>query len=102
MRKYFFLSAFLGLSIQFLLAQSPNTLKVRAYTKQNSRAIINEYVQFLSLPNVANDSVGIKSNAAFIMDMMIKRGIQKVQLLTPATLATPPAVYGEVITMVNP
>jgi acetylornithine deacetylase/succinyl-diaminopimelate desuccinylase-like protein len=97
MRKYFFLSAFLGLSIQFLLAQSPNTLKVRAYTKQNSRAIINEYVQFLSLPNVANDSVGIKSNAAFIMDMMIKRGIQKVQLLTPATLATPPAVYGEVI-----
>ncbi|MEK6780968.1 MAG: M20/M25/M40 family metallo-hydrolase [Bacteroidota bacterium] len=97
MKKYFTLLAFLGLSIQFLPAQSPNILKVRAYTKQNSLAIMNEYVQFLSLPNVANDTIGIKRNAAFIMDMMTKRGIQKVQLLAPVTIGAPPAVYGEVI-----
>ncbi|MEO7989557.1 MAG: M20/M25/M40 family metallo-hydrolase [Chryseolinea sp.] len=97
MKKHLVLLLPYCLFIQLLSAQSPQTLKVREYTKKNSVTIINEYVEFLSLPNVASDSVGIKRNAAFIMDMMTRRGIQKVQLLAPTTPGAPPSVYGEVM-----
>jgi hypothetical protein len=48
------------------------------------------------LPNVAADPGGQQKNAAFIMAMMNKRGIQKVQLLNASTAGVPPALYGEV------
>ncbi len=83
--------------IQFISAQSPKILKIREYTNQNRNNIIREFVTFLSLPNVAKDTANIQKNAAFIMDMMKKRDIQKVQLLTAKTVGVPPAVYGEVI-----
>ena len=44
--------------------------------------MIGEFVKFLAIPNVASDSANIRRNAAFIMEMMKKRGIEKVQLLT--------------------
>jgi acetylornithine deacetylase/succinyl-diaminopimelate desuccinylase-like protein len=54
-------------------------------------------LNFLSLPNVAADPAGQQKSAAFIMGMMNKRGIQKVQLLNASTPGVPPAVYGEVM-----
>ena len=84
-------------STHFLLAQSPQQLKVRQYKQANEHSIISEFVSFLKLPNIVGDSAGIYKNAAFIMDAMKKRGIANVQLLVPATNKTVPAVYGEVI-----
>ncbi|MEO5783574.1 MAG: M20/M25/M40 family metallo-hydrolase [Ginsengibacter sp.] len=92
-------------SITFLLliisiktfSQSLETLKVRDFRNKNEQSIINEFVSFLSIPNVASDTSNIKKNAAFIMDMMRKRGISNVQLLPAITKDAPPAVYGEVI-----
>ncbi len=95
MKKHFILLTLYCLVTQCISAQSPETLKVREYTKKNSLGIINEYAQFLSLPNVASDSADIKRNAIFIMNMMSKRGIQNVQLLKPTTPGAPPSVYGE-------
>ena len=86
----------LAFSIQ-TFSQSPETLKIRDYRNKNEHSIINEFVSFLSIPNVASDTSNIKKNAAFIMDMMRKRGINNVQLLSPETKDAPPAVYGEVI-----
>ncbi|MGI8582450.1 MAG: M20/M25/M40 family metallo-hydrolase [Chitinophagaceae bacterium] len=83
--------------IQSLFAQSSETLKVRDYRSKNEHAIINEFVSFLSIPNVAADTLNIKKNAAFIMEMMHNRGIDKVQLLSAVTKGAAPAVYGEVI-----
>ena len=77
--------------------QSPPILTVRKYGQQQANNIISEFVAFLSLPNVASDTLNIQKNAAFIMDMMHKRGIQQVQLLQATTTGVPPAVYGEVI-----
>ncbi len=82
---------------QIVFAQPPAILAVRKYRQQQVGNIISEFTAFLSLPNVARDTVNIQKNAAFIMDMMNKRGIQKVQLLRPVTESAPPAVYGEVI-----
>ena len=86
----------LAFSIQSF-CQSPETLRIRDYRSKNEHSIINEFVSFLSIPNVAADTLNIKNNAAFIIDMMRKRGINKVQLLSAITKGAPPAVYGEVI-----
>src|SRR5207253_8926353 len=47
--------------------------------------------------NIASDTQNIQKNTAFIMDMMHRRGIKNVQLLTATTTGVPPAVYGEVL-----
>lgn len=82
---------------KFVLAQSPDLQTLRNYGNQHAKNIIQEFVNFLSIPNVASDTVNLQKNTMFIMEMMNKRGIQKVQLLHAATSGIPPAVYGEVM-----
>lgn len=83
--------------IQGAAAQSPQTLAIRKYNSQHADAIIKEYIEFLSLPNIASDTQNMRKNAAYMMAMMSKRGIQHVQLLPAATPGVPPAVYGDVM-----
>ncbi|HEY6503693.1 MAG TPA: M20/M25/M40 family metallo-hydrolase [Chitinophagaceae bacterium] len=97
MKKYFFILSAGCAFAHFSEAQSPATLTIRKYGQQHANAIITEFRSFLSLPNVARDTVNIQKNAAFIMSMMNKRGIQKVQLLQANTAGVPPVVYGEVM-----
>ena len=82
---------------QLVSAQSPEVLSIRKYCTQNAGSIISEFSDFLALPNVALDPTGQQKNAAFIMEMMTKRGIEKIQLLSASTTGVPPAVYGEVL-----
>jgi acetylornithine deacetylase/succinyl-diaminopimelate desuccinylase-like protein len=97
MRKHFLFFLLSFLINQFASAQSPEVLLIRKYATVNAGSMINEFSEFLSLPNVAADPEGQQKTAAFIMTMMNKRGIQKVQLLNASTPGVPPAVYGEVI-----
>jgi acetylornithine deacetylase/succinyl-diaminopimelate desuccinylase-like protein len=76
--------------------QSPDILRVRDWRQKQERAILTEFVSFLSIPDVAADSVNIQKNAAFIQQMMRDRKIGNVQLLT-GKKGYPPAVYGEII-----
>ncbi|HMK05788.1 MAG TPA: hypothetical protein VK489_16420, partial [Ferruginibacter sp.] len=94
MRKLFFFFILNMPFVQFVLAQPAGVPAIRKYTNNNAGIIINEFTEFLSLPNVAADTVGLQKNAAFIMAMMSKRGIQNVQLLNASTAGVPPAVYG--------
>ncbi|WP_407527173.1 M20/M25/M40 family metallo-hydrolase [Lacibacter sp. MH-610] len=96
-KKIIFMSVALCFT-HFLWAQTPQLLKVRKHFEDNQHAIINEFVSFLSIPNIAGDSPNIRKNAEFIMSAMSKRGIQNVQLLFPTSTKAVPAVYGEVIT----
>lgn len=77
--------------------QSPEVLKVRTYCTAHQSEMFSEYISFLSIPNIAADTPNLQKSAAFIMDMMKKRGIQKIQLLTPKTTGAASSVYGEVI-----
>ncbi len=97
MKKYSFFFLLSFLTVQFVIAQSPDVLTIRKYSNQNAGKTINEFVNFLAIPNLARDTVNIKITAAFIMDMMKQRGIQKVQLLNAITTGAAPAVYGEVM-----
>jgi acetylornithine deacetylase/succinyl-diaminopimelate desuccinylase-like protein len=80
-----------------VFCQSPNIIKVRNWRQQQEQTVIREFVSFLSIPNVASDSANIQRNASFIMQMMQKRKIGNVRLLTGKDKSYPPAVYGEVL-----
>ena len=80
-----------------VFAQSESVLKVRDFRKANEHSMISTYVDFLKIPNVADDIPNIRKNAIWISDYMISKGISNVQLLYPRTSDKPPAVYGEVM-----
>ena len=95
MKRFSLLYLFLILTIS-LFAQSKQLDKVATYCNNHASTILQEYTEFLSIPNVASDEINIRKNAAFIVEMMKRRGISNVQLLEADTKGTPPAVYGEV------
>jgi acetylornithine deacetylase/succinyl-diaminopimelate desuccinylase-like protein len=66
--------------------------RVRDYRSAHEAAIISEFVQLLSIPNVSSDRVNVRRNAEFIKEMMSRRGID-VQVID--TLGNP-VVYGEI------
>lgn len=80
----------------FVTAQSPEIEKIRQVRKKSEHIWLNEFVQLLAVPNIAADINNMRHNASLIMDMMRKRKIQNVQLLTPVTKDAPPAVFGEI------
>jgi acetylornithine deacetylase/succinyl-diaminopimelate desuccinylase-like protein len=76
------------------LAQ-PNVHEVtRRYRQTHEHKILNEFVQLLSIPNVASDTINIRKNATFILGMMSRRGLNP-RLLEANDPAAPPAIYGE-------
>lgn len=79
-----------------MYSQSPDILKIRNYREGHEKLIMDEFISFLSIPNIAAEPLNLQKNAEFIMDMMKKRGIGNVQLLNPTTAGAPNVVYGEV------
>lgn len=65
--------------------------KVKLYRQNNEHAIIKEFFQLLSIPNVAKDRENIRKNAEFIKTIMEKRGIKTKILESDGN----PFVYGE-------
>jgi acetylornithine deacetylase/succinyl-diaminopimelate desuccinylase-like protein len=93
--KKIFISAFLLATCHHAFSQTAEVLKVRKYRSENERRILDEFLSFLAVPNVAADTSNLRKNTAVIMEMMTKRGIGNVQLLIPETAGAPPVVYGE-------
>ncbi|HLF46818.1 MAG TPA: M20/M25/M40 family metallo-hydrolase [Chitinophagaceae bacterium] len=92
-KKSFLLFPFFVSSV--CISQSP-LQKVNQFRKENEAKIIDEYLKFVSIPNVTRDTANILRNAALIKQMMELRGI-KTEFLTGTTPNVNPAVYGEVI-----
>jgi acetylornithine deacetylase/succinyl-diaminopimelate desuccinylase-like protein len=83
----------LAISASPVFAQNTQA-KVNEYRRANERKLLVEYLELLSIPNVASDIQNIRKNAAFIMEMMKQRGLEP-RLLEAITPNTPPAVYAE-------
>jgi len=77
------------------LGQNPAAVAARAWRQAHENAIVSEFVQLLSIPDVAADSAGLKQNAAAIQKMLEQRGV-KTRLLEAG--GSPPVVYGEIAT----
>lgn len=74
-------------------AQTGASTKVKAYRASHESQILREFIDLLSLPNLAGDSVNIRKNADFIAAMLSRRGVH-TRLLEVA--GGPPIVYGAV------
>jgi acetylornithine deacetylase/succinyl-diaminopimelate desuccinylase-like protein len=81
---------------QLALASAPNVESVRDYRRANERRILGEFVEFLSIPNVASDRENIRRNAAHLAEMMRRRGLNP-RLLESKSADAPPVVYGELV-----
>src|SRR5580765_6518204 len=64
----------------------------RQWRQQHEKAIVDEFVALLSIPNVSRDRANIQKNAEFIAAMMQKRGIAS-RLVTAE--GANPVVFGE-------
>src|SRR5690349_4087743 len=78
------------------LAQPANLEKIRWYRQNNEQSIYHNFISFLNIPNVATDTVNIRKNADFILQLMRSKGVDHLQLLEANGKNVPPVVYGEV------
>lgn len=81
----------LGFGTGHLSGQSAMEV-VRQYREDHGPAIIRNFAELLSIPNVASDSVGILRNAEYIRDRLMERGVEAELISLPGT---PPVVLGE-------
>jgi len=72
-------------------AQDALRAKVEAWTAENQKAIVGEFLDLLALPNVAADRANIERNAVFLKAMLEKRGFKAELLPTDGN----PLVWGE-------
>lgn len=84
-----------GLTPQLFAQVDQNTAAVRRYHQTNQRAILDEYLELLKIPNVASDTPNIRRNAESIGRMLERRGV-KTQMLEVAD--APPVVFGRIDT----
>ncbi len=77
------------------VAASPKA-EVQAWRRTHEKEIVTDFSNLLSLPNVATNLADVDRNAAYISDLLAKRGF-KVQLLRAAP-GTPASVYAELKT----
>jgi acetylornithine deacetylase/succinyl-diaminopimelate desuccinylase-like protein len=74
---------------------NPVAIAAHKWRQQHERAIVDEFVALLSIPNIANDHANIQRNAELIAKMLEKRGV------TPRLVSVPdanPVVFGEIRT----
>jgi acetylornithine deacetylase/succinyl-diaminopimelate desuccinylase-like protein len=74
-------------------AQTPAEA-ARRYTTEHQAQLIQEFSEFLSIPNVAADQANLKKNADLLVEMLRKRSIDSRLLSIPGV---PPVVYGEIV-----
>ena len=86
------------LSVLTVVAQTPPQI-ARTYTAGQRDQLVQEFSEFLSIPNVAADPAGLRRNADFLVGQLQQRGVQAKLLTSPGLLASvPPVVYGEIRT----
>jgi len=89
-----FLTVFLLALLNAGLFINTDEGQVRAFRRMNEHRILDEYVKLLAIPNVASDTQNIRRNAAFIVEMMKRRGLEP-KLLETSDPNVPPAVFAE-------
>ena len=73
-------------------AAEESLTQVREWRAANGSRLLQDFVQLLSIPNVASDTVNIQRNAEAIRSELIERGVE-TELWTLSD-GVPPVVYG--------
>ncbi len=56
--------------------ENPAARAARSWREAHEHAILREYFDLLSIPNIASDKPNIRRNAEFIQKMFERRGVQ--------------------------
>lgn len=78
-----------------LTAQSTSSEAARQFTDAHRSELIQQFTEFLSIPNVAADPAGLKRNADFLLSALRDRGADARLLVVPGA---PPVVLGQLLT----
>ncbi len=84
-----------GLGGQTFTPTNPAALAARQWREQHERAIVDEFVALLAIPDVSSDRANIQRNAEAIAAMLERRGIASKLLSVPEAN---PVVFGEIKT----
>ena len=97
MERYVFLLCLLaaGGTAQSVIPTNPASQAARKWRQQHERAIVDEFVSLLAIPNIAADRTNIQRNAEAIAGIMEKRGITAKLVSVPGGN---PIVFGEIKT----
>ena len=95
MRRYGFLACFIAITALGQTPANPAAQAARKWRQQHERAIMDEFVALLTIPNIATDHANIQRNAETIAQMMEKRGIAAKLVSVPGGN---PVVFGEIKT----
>ena len=95
MRIHTLAAALIAVAAQSAWAQdNPAARAAREWRQAHERQILEDYLAFLRIPNVSRDLPNVRRNAAYLMEMMEKRGLKPRLLEVPGAI---PAVYGEIV-----
>jgi acetylornithine deacetylase/succinyl-diaminopimelate desuccinylase-like protein len=92
---WFVALAFITATASAVAQTNPASIAARQWRQQHERAIIDEFVSLLSIPNIARDKENIRRNAEAISAMMERRGIATRLVAVPNAN---PVVFGEIKT----
>src|SRR5271154_2308478 len=87
--------SFLMFSAVAAAQTNPASIAAHQWRQQHERAIVDEFIALLAIPNIASDRANIQRNAEFIAKSLEKRGV------TPRLVSIPgsnPVVFGEIRT----
>ncbi|MCP5110009.1 MAG: M20/M25/M40 family metallo-hydrolase [bacterium] len=76
-------------------AETSAGLAARQWRETHERSILDEFADFLRLPNIASNPDGLRQNAEYIERMFARRGVDTRLLEIDGA---PPVVYGELLT----
>ena len=98
MKRFVFSTIFLTSLVmaQTAAPANPAAQAARQWRQQHERAIMDEFVALLTIPNIAADHANIQRNAEAIAKMMEKRGIAAKLVSVPGGN---PVVFGEIKTL---
>src|SRR5262245_27756516 len=83
------------MAAQTFTPSNPASLAARQWRTQHERAIVDEFVTLLAIPNIAADRANIQRNAETIAKMLDKRGVASKLVAVPGAN---PVVFGEMKT----
>jgi hypothetical protein len=97
MKRYGFLTFLIAITAlgQTAAPTNPAAQAARKWRQQHERAIMDEFVALLAIPNIAADHANIQRNAEAIAQMMEKRGMAAKLVSVPGGN---PIVFGEIKT----
>jgi len=87
--------AILLITVSPAFADSPASNAARQFRQTHERAIVDEFISLLSLPNIARNAADMSRNAALIRTIFERRSIRTELLEVPSA---PPVIYGEILT----